>query len=360
MAAVAGWQGQAQADGSEAERLESLEQRVRYMEQRLQAQDQAIQERDSRIAELEGTAGADSWLSRVEVGGLVEIEARYNKTDGEDAATDLSVATVELGFAAQVNDWVGAEAVLLYEGEDLEVDTATISLADPEGPWSLTGGKQGVPFGSYETQLVSDPLTLDVGETAENALVATYEVDGLVAAAYLFNGTNNKDGGDAIDNFGATIGYSMEGDDFSLAAGIGYINDISDSDGIQDALASNDNVDYVSGWTASAMVSSGPVTVIGEYVAATDAVAGLGGEQPSAWNIEAGIGFEAFGRDATFAVAYQGSEEASSLDIAEKRWLAGVSIDLMENTGLGIELANETAYDGTDSQTLTGLLSVEF
>jgi hypothetical protein len=358
IAAVIGWQAPALADTSADERLDTLEKRIQYMEQRVQNQDSTIRAKAQQIAALENSVDEDSWINRVEIGGVVEIEASYNDTDGEPSTTDLSVATVELGMGAQVTDWVRADTTLLYEGEDLEVDSATISLMHPGGPWSVTAGKQGVPFGSYESQLVSDPLTLDVGETAENALVFGYEAGGLNAAAYLFNGTNSKGTADEIDNFGANIGYDMEGDNFAFSGSVGYINDISDSDTIQDAIA-NTNVDYVAGWTASALVTTGPVTVIGEYVTATDTIAELG-EQPSAWNIEAGIGFEAFSRDATFAVAYQGTEEAASLDLAEKRWLAGVSFELMENTSLGFELANETAYDGTESNTLTGQLAVEF
>lgn len=358
IAAAIGWQVPALADSSADDRLNTMEKRIQYLEQRVQDQDSTLRAKDQQIAALQDTVGEDSWLNRFEIGGAIEIEATHNDTDGEPATSELGVAKAELNIGAKVTEWVRADTTLLYEEDELDVDSATISLMHPGGPWSLTAGKQGVPFGSYETQLVSDPLTLEVGETAETALVAAYEADGLNAAAYVFKGTNSKGTAGKIDNFGANIGYSLEADDFAFNGSVGYINDISDSDSIQDAIT-NTNVDYVAGWTASALVTRGPVTVIGEYVTAVDTIAGLG-EKPSAWNIEAGIGFDAFGRDATFAVAYQGTREAASLDLAEKRWLAGVSFDLLENTSLGLELANETAYDGTDSRTLTALLAVEF
>lgn len=303
---------------------------------------------------------ANDDTGRLEVSGAVEIEAVHSKTDGGAASSDLSVATAELGFGVQLNDWVGAAITLLYEDDEAGVDSATITLAQPDGPWSVAAGKQGIPFGSFQTQLVSDPLTLEIGETAEDALVVSYAAGGLSAFAFVFKGTNNKNGNGEIDHFGASLGYAVEQDGFSAGASIGYLNDISDSDSIQDALASNDNVDYVAGWIASASVSSGQVTVIGEYVTANEAITGLGNAKPSAWNIEAGYRLNAFGKDAVFAVAYQGSEDASVLDIAEKRWLAGMSFALAEYTALGIELARETAYDGTDSNTLTALLAVAF
>jgi len=362
MAAVAGWHGQTLANGAGDDRLESIEQRLRYMEQRLQAQDQVIRDKDQRIAELETTAGADSWLSRIELAGVVEVEAGYSKTDGADATTDLSVATVELGIAAKVNDWVHAETVLLYEGEDLEVDIAQIGIAPPDGGWSLAAGKLYLPFGSFETQMVSDPLTLEMGETGENAVVAGIEANGFSAAAYLFNGTNNKGGADdsKIDNFGVNLGYVIEGDGYGFAAGVGYINDLSDSDTIQDALAANDNVDHVAGWTASATFSSGPVVVIGEYLTAVDPIAGLGGEQPEAWNIEAGYSFAIGSREATVAVGYQGTEQATSLDLPERRMLAALSVEVMKQTSVAVEWARDEAYGGERSNTLTAQLAVEF
>lgn len=362
MAAVMGWHGQALATDGEADRLEGIEQRLRYMEQRLQAQDQAIRAKDQRIAELEGTAGRDSWLGRVEIGGLVEVESGYSKADGADASSDLSIATVELGIAAQVNDWVSAETVLLYEGEDLAVDVAQIAIAPADGGWSLDAGKLFVPFGSFETQMVSDPLTLEIGETNESAVVAGVQAGGVSASAYLFRGSNSEGAADQteIDNFGANLAYEVKRDDFGLFASIGYINDISDSDGIQDALASNDNVDYVAGWAASAAVTTGPVTLIGEYVAAVDPIAGLGGDQPEAWNVEAGYGFELAGREAAVAVGYQGTEQASSVDLPERRLLAALSVAVMEHTRVAIEWARDEAYGGEESDTVTAQLAVEF
>jgi len=45
------------------------------------------------------------------------VEAAYNS---EEEATDLSLATFELGLDAQVADWLSPHAMLLYEedGDD--------------------------------------------------------------------------------------------------------------------------------------------------------------------------------------------------------------------------------------------------
>lgn len=303
------------------------------------------------------TLAADE-IGKLEVGGVIEIEGYHTNTDGAASEEDLQLSKVEIGAGVQMTEWLGAATTLLWEDDDFSVDSFTFTLSQPEGPWSLTAGKQGVPFGSYETNLVSDPLTLSVGETAENMVwVASYEADALSASAYLYQGSTSESASTDFDHFGVSASYTM-GD---LTVGLGYVNDISDADGIQDNLTSPTNIDYAAGWTASALYTTGPVTVIAEYITAADDMAlTSGAARPSAWNLEAGYNFDLMGKEATAAIAYQGSDEASDLDIAEKRIAAALQVALFENTGLGLEISRDTAYDGTDSTTVTALLSFEF
>ena len=143
-----------------------MEQRIRYLEERVAVQDKVIVEKDRRISSL--TAREDSWFNRVEMSGVIEVEAVH---EGEgDGVTAAKVSTP--GVAA--HDRVGAEAVLLYKGEDLNVDTATLTVAPPDGPWSFTADT--LPFGTYD--LISDPLTLEIGETGETALELGGEAEG--------------------------------------------------------------------------------------------------------------------------------------------------------------------------------------
>ena len=219
----------------------------------------------------------------------------------------------EIGIAAQVHDWVAGEVTLLYEEDDtdLEVDVALISVAPPAGPWAVNAGQLYVPFGVFDSNLVSDPLTLEIGETRETSVQAGFEIGSTFGSLYAFNGTNKKNGNDRIDNWGANLGYGVETDSYSFTGAIGYITDLGDSDTLQDALASNDVTDYTAGWSIAALVETGPFTIIGEYLGATDAfdAAALdfngAGAKPRAWNIEAGYGFRITDRDAVFAVGYQ-------------------------------------------------------
>jgi hypothetical protein len=339
------------------ERMSQMEQRMQYLEKRVVSQDKALAEKDQQIAELKQSGGSGGgWFQKVEVSGAVEIEASRSSPYTGSSTSDVVVATAAIGVAAQVNDWTSAEISLLYEEDDtpLEVDTATITIADPDAAWFVTSGQQFVPFGSFETGLVSDPLTLEIGETRETAVLGGFDNGMFSAGVYAFNGTNEKtSGNETVDNWGAVFGFTRDG----FSAGIGYINDIGDSDGLQDGLTGNTLVDHVPGITANAMAEFGGFTFIAEYTAATDdfQVGELSfngaGAQPEAFNIEIGTGFTLAGKEASFAIAYQGTDEAIALELPETRIAAAVSVEIYENTALSLEWAHDEDYSTSDSGT---------
>ena len=378
-AALGGLQGSALAEPTVNDRMERLEQRLHYLEQRVQSQDQVIRDRDREIAALRGAGpdddtGGNAWFDRIEVGGVVEVEASYVSPEGGDDESDLTLATVELGIAAQVTDWVGAEVALLYEDDgetELDVDVARITLAPPDGPWFVTAGQFYQPFGVFDSNMVSDPLTLELGEIRESAVAAGFAHGGWSGTVYVFNGSNSKAGGadDNLDNFGLTLGYAAAGDGYGFSGALGYLNDIGDSDTLQDAVDAgigNKQVpDYVSGWFASATLEAGDFTLIGEYVAAREDFApgvldGGPAAAPAAWNLELGYAFALAGRGAVAAVGYQGTEEAEALDLPEQRVLAALSVEIFKQTSLSFEWARDQAYDGSESDSFTGQLAVAF
>ena len=370
----------ANAQSSVPDRLSNMERRIQYLEKRVANQDSVIVEKDREIARLkkQDEKATGSWFNKIAITGGVELETSYASPYTGDDTSDAAVATATVGVAAQIHDWVGAEISLLYEEDDtpLEVDTASLTVGPPDGPWKFTGGQIYVPFGTFETNLISDPLTLEIGETRETALLVGFDKGGFFGSAYGFNGTN-KDGGDNhIDGFGANAGYRLERENTELAVSLGYINDVGDSDNLQDVIGSNlgsNNVtDHVAAWTASAMVKHRGFMLIGEYLSALDDFQpgevpfGTGGARPSAWNIEGGYGVRIAGKDVVFAVAWQGTDEALALELPESRLLAGLSVQVLEHAKLSFEWAHDRDYDtadggtGKSADTATAQLAVEF
>lgn len=361
------WHAPALAQQSVEERLLNMEKRIRQLEERVSAQDKVIVEKDKQISRL---TGGDKWFEAVEIGGAIDIRGIATDPPEGDNETDLVVDSVELGIGAQVSDWVSGEVVLLYEGEGVDVDTATVTIGPPEGAWSLTGGQLYVPFGVYETNLISDPLTLDIGETRQTAFQIDGSAGALSGSVFVFKGDNMEDGDNLIQGFGFAAGYSVETGSFELGLNLSYTNDLGDSDGLE--VEGAEGYDRVAGISASAMLTIGSISVLGEYLGAMDTFGadyvafGDYGAKPSAWMLEVAYGFELAGKEATLAASYQTTDEALALELPKKRFLLGISAEVMDGLSLGVEWARDTDYgvedggSGENTDTFTLQLAAEF
>jgi hypothetical protein len=307
---------------------------------------------------------ADESDKGVRFSGLVQLEGRYNRDYDEVNTSDIAVDELGFAFEAKVHKWATGLISFLYEegATDFEVDEAKITLGNTElSPVYFSFGQMYIPFGNYESHMVSDPLTLEIGEAREQAALLGVEMNGAYATIYAFNGSiEDAAAEDLIDKYGINIGFAQETDQYDLDMGVGYINDISDSDGLTDALGLNSLVDYeeISGLAAYLLLDIGPVSFIGEYVTALDqfkashlAFNGVGAE-PKAWNVELGYTLPIAGKDTKFAVGYQGLKEAGlALLLPETRYLATASVEIFDNTTLSLEYAFDEDYEVTDGGT---------
>lgn len=321
-------------------------------------------------ASLGGNAMAADLGKGISVGGLVEVEASSAKDYAGNKTSDVTLATVELAVDAAVNEWVTAHVLALHEDdgtEPWEIDEATVTLGNSKkNPFYLTAGRMFVPFGSFESHLVSDPLTLEVGETQEAALLVGVDVAGFSASVYAFNGDSIENstvaaGDDTADHYGASLGYAMESGKFKLNIGADYINSIADSngltDGITDFKGDVELVSYVAGTAAHINMEFGPVALVLEQVSARDKfdVAelswGTAGAKPSAYHAELALNTEVAGMALTVAISQQGTKQAVNLGLPETRQLFGASLELVKDTTLALEIATDQDYEISDGGT---------
>ena len=335
------------------------------------AETQKEQETLSQVAEKLKVINEHVTLS-----GLVEVEAfKTDGYDGEDES-DITLATVELGINVNLHKFVSAHVLFLWEEDDTEpvdVDEGYIYLGNTEFfPVYFQVGKLYVPFGNFESNMISDPLTLELGETRESAAVFGFESHGFYGAAYAFNGDVDEKGDDnEIKCYGFNAGYAFEKDDFSLDLGAGWINSIAASDNLADMLP-GEIEDYVGGWTAHAIINWKNFALIGEYLAATnDFEAGEmdwkdGGAEPEAWNLEAAYTFAVAGHETVFALAWQGTDEALALELPEDRYMGTLSVGIIDGLTFSLEYAHDEDYGKSDggtgdhADTVTTQLSLEF
>jgi len=319
--------------------------------------------------------------------GVIEIEAFWGEDFEGATESTVELATAELGLAIQMCEWATGELNLEWDGDEdkITVADALITIGNTEKmPVVFTAGRSTVPFGSYETNMISDPLTLEIGEAGEDFLMVGVEKEGFHGSFYVFNGDTNEGGGeDNIEHFGATVGYTMENDTFSMDIGVDYINSLLDSDGLTDGMPDALESDYVGGIAAHVVAGFADFHLIGEVVvglddavevSTVDIVDGAGNiigstdettnhGSPAAWNIEVGYTFS--DKDVCFALGIQGTKNLGGI-LPETRFVTSVGFGLTEGLSLSLQYAHDEDYDvadggtGGSAENVTTLLAYEF
>lgn len=317
---------------------------------------------------------------RVVFSGLLEVEAAAAEDFTKADTSDVTLATVELGLDARLTEWTGGHILFKFEedadGDRLLVDEGTITLGNPEKfPWSLAAGKMYVPFGSYASNMISDPLPLEIGEINESAIRLGGVVNGLYGSIYAFNGdVDETSGDDAIRSWGANLGFGMERHALRFDLGLDWLNNMADTDALQDYLATTSTTvaGFPAGLAVHGLLQYGPMSLLAEYVAALDAFqAGevdfnSQGAEPAALMTELAFATKLSGREVTLALGYQQTAEALALGLAESRALAALRVGILANTTLAFEYAVDEDYDleeggtGEDGYTATMQLTYEF
>ncbi|MDH5425937.1 MAG: LbtU family siderophore porin [Gammaproteobacteria bacterium] len=285
--------------------------------------------------------------SSTTISGAIEIEAGFSEDYNGVSGSDIATATVELGIDSTVNDKVSTHILLLHEdGDTIAVDEASLSINMGEG-LSLTAGQVFLPFGSHESNMISDSLTLGLAEAQETVVQFDYQSGAINSSFYLFNGDVVETGAEeSIDGMGFNIAYATD----DLTFGVSYINNIADSDSIT-AVVTPSVVSYVAGMSVYANASFGNTSIIFEHTAALDAFdvaeVALAGTTPTATNLEVGFAMD----NAVFAIAAQSSSEALGLGLPETRVLVSYTRELIKDTSLAFEYSSDEDYSLADGGT---------
>ncbi|MFO7983493.1 MAG: LbtU family siderophore porin [Desulfuromonadales bacterium] len=336
---------------------------------------------DERIENLEATqaeiyhtlagkkqAGLKTAITeKITISGLIEVEAGAAEIDSRDGGTesesDIILATAQLGLGVEVAEGITGDLILLYEEDatDLEVDEAAINFSNDV--WFGRLGQQYVPFGVFHSHLISDPLTLELGETRETALLGGYGNDIVTISAYIFNGDADKEGDqeDHIRDWGLSVSSTpAEG----LTLGASYISDLAESDA---ELVGDTFEGRVGGWSAFFTLEPEGFHVTGEVLGADstfsaadmDADGNGVGDRPLAWNLElAWYPSEVL----ELSARYEGSDEFSGHP--ETQYGICTSWGVRENVSLSLEYLRgefDSFGDGADTRNMvTAQLGLEF
>lgn len=329
------------------------------------------------VPQSSSAQGRNDWNNRITMSGMFEVEAFMGSSLEGGSAGDISLANLDLEFNIQVADAITAHVIAVHEDdftEPWEVDEGFVEINLE--PATLSAGRMYLPFGSYESFMISDPLTLELGETQEAALLTEFEWEGFYGLFYIFNGDINTaesvaENDDTIDQMGFRVGFEGELMGFEIDTGFDFIRNIADSNHIQTFFTTAQVEDYVSGWAIHAKAVWDPFTVLFEYVTAgeflpTEIPFVDGGAAPTALHLEAAVSFILLETDMTFAAAFQSTSEASALELPESKFLMALAVDIDENVIVTGEFAHITDYAidegglGEGASVITGQLAVGF
>lgn len=334
----------------------ALDNTRRDVEKTAQQADQATEATQSKAA---------SFLDSIKIGGVAEVEMTGTEAYSGADSSDITLATVEAFIDTQPHEYLGTHVQFIYEddgNENITLDEATFTLGNVEkNPFYLVGGKWALPFGGgFDTSMSSDPLTKDLGETKEAALLIGATQDGATLEGYFYNGDTQKSGeGDNIDQFGINAGYGGETNNVAYNVGIGYINNIGDSDGVTTGLGANTAAlnSYRGGAEVHADAAFDGFIVRGNYMTTVSAfeageLAFNGqGAKPSAWSVEGAYTMPILGKETTFAGTVQGTKEALALGLPELRVGGAVTVGIVDHFAITGEYLHDTDYDTSDGGT---------
>jgi len=385
--------------------LKALKEQIRILEEKLENQEkmstqeiskeaptglegQGLPERVRRIEEKmaqkkEGIL--EKWADKITLSGLIEAEAYYENYDydtpgkSDDDSSDITLATVELGVDVDITKHVKGHVLFLWEEDDTEpvdVDEGFITLNGADVvPLYLNVGKLYVPFGNFESHFISDPLTLELGETRESALTVGCVNEWMDVSVSAFNGDIDETGEDNhIESYVAAASFSVPEElisNFGIKAGVSYISNIADSDSLQDEdddgneiIIGSEVKDYVEGLSAFLSISyMDKLFFEFEYLGALDEFEA--GEllfddgkefQPETWNLE--LAYAATDR-LEVAVKYEGGDDLGDF-LPEDQYGVAVTYGLFENTSLSLEYLHGEFENDDERDLVSTQLAVEF
>lgn len=337
--------------------IENLKRRIETLEA----------ERATETSSEKSPLSLGSLADKIAVHGLIEVEAMYNKPQGGDESSDLALATVELGLDIQATDYLGGHILLLWEEgetEPVDLDEAVIRLTCPRPLWGVTagftGGKMYLPFGKFNSFMITDPLTLDLGETNQSAGLLTFEGEKWILQAGAFSGETDTAGdNDTIDGWVAALEIQPTE---QLGFGVSLISDLAESDIelVGDEALYAESVMGASAWFSWQI---GQFGLEAEYVTALDrfesdliGLSDLTGDRPSAWNLEL-----AWMPSDRWQIAGR-YEQAEDFQNDVTRYGASASYGLFEHAVLAVEYLHSDAKgpEGDPDHTVTAQLAFEF
>lgn len=321
--------------------------------------------------------------------GELEGQAVFNKTAGGSYSSDANLTDAELAMNLVMSKWINGLFTVAYDKDaDAYSNNAGDRVADSRfyvskafitvgnlmyAPFYGSIGQMYLPFGRYSNTMVTDPLTKDLARIKARAISLGYyqnQATGLGAHAYVFKasgGTANQQS--KLQNFGLDADYHFAtGSNFAGDAGVGYVDNFADSQGILDnGLPSGTDVfrgfswnsyrttKAVGGYDLHAKASYNQFAALAEYVTAATrfnaadlAYYNTGstaeGAKPSAFDLQGIYSFVAGNVPSSFVLDYGFTRQALALGLPKTAYGSTVNFNVWKDTMLSLEYRHDIYY----------------
>ncbi len=336
---------------------------------------------EERLDRLEEAAARATGAKGIAISGAIEVEAamasQKDPAGNTTSTSDVSLATAEIDVDAAVNDNVDIHVALLYEEGDTDppnIDEAYVRIHGGDDlPLSLRAGRMYVPFGTFASRFVTDPVTLTLGETNDTALLAGYDRGPFSLAVGGFQGAVKKTGKqDKVNVAVAAASCTLPENAFpgvTATLTASWLSNLATSDTLQGMTSAAGQVqDPAAGFGASLhMEVAGRLFFDAEYIGALDDFAATDftftdadNRRPRAWNLEVATPLTP---RLEAALRYGGSDEAGTAAtpfLPEEEYGLALGYQLFANTSLTAEYLWQEFSDTSKNRQGTVQLAVEF
>ena len=255
---------------------------------------------------------------------------------------------------------------MIKHGMLLGVLTLAAAVLAPGQSLAFTAGRLYLPIGAYSSAgcsgvLCTDSLAQSLSEAQEDVLQVSYGFDLGTVLAGLANGDVDEVGEeDRVQLFyGAAELSPVEG----LMVGVAYVSNLADSNELTELMPEDGITGEVAGLSVYVIYAAGPFYGQAEYITALegfdaadlDADGDGSGDQPEAFNLEVGY---AVLEDLQVGARYAESREFG--EFAETQYGAVANYELFDGAVVSLEYLHGDLPDGTDEDTVTGRLAIEF
>lgn len=331
-----------------------------------------------------GNAATLPHHSHLLLSGVIEAQADYINRGGEPSTTDIDVTNVS--FDATIfgpSDWILGFIEFTYDNSSpqssgiftstsnyrvgnsrLLVNKAFITIGDFAcSPFYGTAGQFYVPFGTYSTVMVSDPLPKLLARTKARAIeLGFYQQsdNAFYGSAYIFRGDSHANSVAKVNNGGLNVGYKFNAGLLKGNVGGGVIANLADSGGMQLGTGFQhfeQIVHRVPAYNARATLSIGKhIDLIGEYVTAStsfnenDMSFNGHGAKPSAFDLEAAYSFPILDdKPSSIGIGYAKTQQALALGIPLTRTSIVFNTSLLRNTLQSLEFRHDRQYAASNT-----------